>query len=234
MTDPYGRTPKGMLERIIQRVGALETRLTRIIPPRLGASSNIPILTDLNAALEAGWFRAVSAINGPTTTANGHVLVFRAGSTALLIRQEFRRIFADGSGIQDTRRWVRTSSDGGVTWTAWVLVDPGTDPTWTALTALNGWTGVNTFGYRVRGDMAFLSGEIYGGANQTVAFTLPADARPVQRLAPTVARFATTSTPALGTLAINTNGDCTFNLLSGTIPTASPGIALRGISYPLN
>ena len=35
MSDPYSRTPEGMIERIKQSIRDLETRLTKIMPPRL-------------------------------------------------------------------------------------------------------------------------------------------------------------------------------------------------------
>lgn len=137
---------------------------------------------------------------------------------------------SEKSGWQ--RTWHRTAVDSA-TWSPWVL--DGGDSDWKNLTVQNAWAFASPAGaYRIRGDTCYLRGEFFGGANQTAVFTLPTEARPASRTAAMVARYATTSVPPFGTLAINTTGECTFNLLGGTIPTASPGFTLLGFSYLLD
>lgn len=63
MTDPYARTPQGLLQRILQRVQSLEERLARILPGRLGALGQET--TDWNYATDNGWYWGNNAANQP-------------------------------------------------------------------------------------------------------------------------------------------------------------------------
>ncbi len=150
------------------------------------------------------------------------------GTVEVVRKADVRAIqrLTEKSGWQ--RTFHRTAVDAA-TWSPWV--QDGGDSDWKGLTTQNAWTSTGALAYRIRGEAVLLRGELMSGANQTVCFNLPTEARPPQRTAVMIARFATTSTPAYGTLAINTTGDCTFNLVGGTIPTASPGLALFGIQF---
>jgi hypothetical protein len=80
-------------------------------------------VVDCNSAILPGQYRVLNtALNIPTPTNLGLLVVYPpVDSTATFIRQEFRRVFTDSTGILDRRRWVRDSYDLGVTWGPWVL-----------------------------------------------------------------------------------------------------------------
>lgn len=156
----------------------------RLVPTRLGAAADIKGVTDCNQALEAGWYRAPSAANSPVSASGGSLMVFRAASNAAAIRQEFRRIYYDGSG-EDTRMWTRTSLDSGASWSAWKLGYQPEDTGWIVPTSfVNGFSNGSSVGYRRYNGVVFLRGEVVNGTAPTAlttAFTLPAGFRPAVR-----------------------------------------------------
>jgi hypothetical protein len=79
-------------------------------------------VVDCNDCVLPGQYRVLNtALNTATVTNLGLLVVYRAvDSTESFIRQEFRRVFTDATGILDRRRWVRDSYDGGATWEPWV------------------------------------------------------------------------------------------------------------------
>lgn len=103
----------------VNRVEALE----RTSELRDAAGIYGKLITDCNAAIDAGWYYGVSPVNGPTSTGLAQIMVYRGGATNNAIRQEFRRIYADSAaltgGATDNRVWIRTSVDGGLNWTPW-------------------------------------------------------------------------------------------------------------------
>lgn len=142
-----------------------------------------------------------------------------------------QRVTYKGDSIDVAPTYQRSAAGDGSTWGAWIQT--AGDTGWATLTTQNAWLETASLGYRIINDVCYLRGEIYAGATQTVVFTLPSGARPPTRTAAMIARYATTSTPPFGSLTINTTGEATFILLGGTIPTGSPGLALRGISFPI-
>lgn len=140
--DAYGRTPKGFWQTVLDRLDGVESRLSKSIfalPERLSPLG--PVLTDANLALEFGHYRFNTATaNSPISTGTGTLEVAPGGTTGLFLRQVAYRNYWDGSATVpgsgwDMRTWERISSDGGATWSAWMLVRdaPAAAPTWTDL-----------------------------------------------------------------------------------------------------
>ncbi len=116
-----------------------------------------------------------------------------------------------GTPVQDSG-WVNLALASGAAWVAG-----------TGLAA----------GWRRIGNVTYLRGEVYGGlfGSANTAFTLPPEACPARRVAFAVHR------PGTGTgwakLVVQTNGQCYFIEMSGTMPTASPGFTID-VAFWLN
>ncbi len=90
---------------------------------------------------------------------------------------------------------------------------------WTAPALINSWAnagGYEVAGYRLEAGRVWLKGSIAGGANGTVAFTLPAEFRPALKV----------RMQAAGSVVeVGTNGDVTI--------TTTGTIGLDGVSFAL-
>lgn len=122
MTDPYGRTPQGFFERIMQRLEALETRLGRILPGRLGPQG--VEITDWDDATAVGFYWGRPSIpNSPemSTSSFSGVVYYDGNPTPTRLMQEAWVITDPVSG-RGSLTWRRVHVNGA--WTAWALDDP--------------------------------------------------------------------------------------------------------------
>lgn len=106
-----------------------------------------------------------------------------------------------------------------------------TDSGWQDLQLVGAWKPHADFtaAWRRIGNIIMLHGELHTGITGTTCFTLPAGARPTTRLAAALSRPGSAAPAAL--LTIQPDGTAAIN---GTIPAATPGLSLAGITYPNN
>lgn len=90
-----------------------------------------------------------------------------------------------------------------------------------------GWTNVTPVSVRRIGSVVYWRGEIHGGALDTTVATLPAEFRPVGRIAAVIKRPSSTATFAKINIATSGNIDIREN----NATTAAQGYILTGISY---
>lgn len=191
-------------------------------------------------ALELAQLRVYSG----TTASNGgsNTLTQRAPITAMrggiVMARTSAELTAWTTAVDGQRARVigAAASDPDYVFTGGVfaLAQPA-DTGWTGLTPAAGWTNSGFLGYRVKNGICYLRGEVYGGADLSTLFTLPAGARPAARMTAPTGRFATSSTPPVGVLAINTTGVVTLLMASGnSVPGAAPGLTLGAISFPVD
>lgn len=107
------------------------------------------------------------------------------------------------------------------------------DTGWVTITPAAGWSTSN-LQYRVKNGICYFRGEFWGGADGTVVFTLPTEARPTSRLSHLCPRIVSTSTSLVVSLNIQTSGIATAVLYSGgTILSNSPGYSVGTMQFPV-
>jgi len=118
MTDPYGRTPAGLIQRIMQRLTSVESRLARggALPDRLGADGLQ--VTDWNTATDVGFYWGSGASNQPSGATKWVGITQSADGGATLV-QTLIRPDAPTAPVQ-----TRTYSAGA--WGAWGPASAGT------------------------------------------------------------------------------------------------------------
>lgn len=116
--------------------------------------------------------------------------------------------------------------------TAWDPEDSG----WVALTGGSGWTlgsGSQRPDIRRLGRQVYMHGEVWGGASGTLSLLIPAGFRPRGRMTLTAGRAANTVNTQQFSGVITSSGDELWlsTLAGSSIPGASPGIALGGLTW---
>lgn len=110
----------------------------------------------------------------------------------------------------------------------WVPFDTG----WVNLATAGAWTtgsGQSLAQIRRIGETVHTTGEVWGGASGSQAVLIPAEFRPKNRLSVVVGQGSGSVNTNMFNLAIPTARDAMY--IAGSIPAASPGVSLGGISW---
>jgi len=171
-------------------------------------------VTDAGSSIQPSFIvRWITRYEGVTLAPAGTTASTSATADTVAQRTADARIkAADGVAADDVATMSQLPADTG----------------WVPLTLGAGWSGLGTPAWKRVGSTVSFKGEIYGGALDTTILTLPAEARPVERIHALVSRLASVyENPGL--LRIQTSGELSVRWHNGS--SASPGLGLGTISY---